>query len=282
MLDLQDRVAVVTGAASGIGRAIARRFVADGMKVVVSDIDDAAIARAVDELRAVGGDVVGVRADVGERAGVERLAAATIAAFGKVNVLCNNAGIVIGGRIELLTEAEWRRVIDIDLWGPIHGVRTFLPLIEAAGEGHIVSTSSTSGLGAPPFIAPYAVAKAGVIGLMESLRRELDERSSPIGASVLCPGPVKTSLMAASAELAKSIDDRSNTHEGAEFARTSGNMLQLGGKEPAEIASMVRDAIIENRFWIITHAEWGDVLRTRVDLMLDDGSLAPRPKASTD
>jgi NAD(P)-dependent dehydrogenase (short-subunit alcohol dehydrogenase family) len=276
MRDLVGRVAVVTGAASGIGAAMVARFVGAGMRVVASDVDGDALAGAVGGMT---GDVRAVVADVSRRVDVEGLATAALDEFGAVHVVCNNAGIVIAGRIEDLTEQEWRRVLDVDLWGAIHGVRVFLPLIERAGEGHLVSTSSTSGLGAPPFIAPYAVAKAGVIGLMESLRRELTERNSPVGASVLCPGPVATGLIANSGRLAGGIADRSASRDGQAFDRTSGAMLAASPVTPATVADHVVDAITANRFWILTNPEWGAVLRERVDRMLRDGSLGDRPRA---
>jgi len=277
--EVNGKVAVVTGAASGIGRALAERFAAEGMRVVLSDVDAAGLGRAVASITGSGAEAVGVVADVSLRADVEALAEATLDAFGRVNVVCNNAGIVIAGRVEELTEEEWRLVVDVDLWGAIHGVRTFLPLIERTGDGHLISTASTSGLGAPPFIAPYAVAKAGVIGLMESLHRELEERSSPIGASVLCPGPVATGLMANSGSRAAVLDGRSETAEGDHFRRTSGAMLAASPVTPSEVAGQVMEAMLARRFWIVTHPEWGVVLRDRVDRMLDDGSLAPRPVA---
>ena len=229
MKDLKGRTAVVTGGASGIGRAMVDRFAAEGMRVVVSDVDQAGIDAAVADVTGLGGEAIGVRTDVSQRAAVEALAAAAVEAFGAVHVVCNNAGVVVGGRVEDLTEEEWRWVVDVDLWGPVHGVRVFLPLLESGGEGHIVSTSSTSGLGVPVFNAPYSVAKAGVIALMETVRRELEDRGSPVGASVLCPGPVATPLIARSAEHARgAVAARSETDEGRRFDEVSDTLLQVG------------------------------------------------------
>lgn len=275
MEDLRGKVAVVTGGASGIGRALVERFAAEGMRVVVSDVDRAGIDAAVALVRSAGGDAVGVETDVSRRADVEALAAATIDAFGAVHVVCNNAGVVVGGRVEELTEQEWRWVIDVDLWGPVHGVRVFLPLLEAQGEGHIVSTASTSGLGAPVFNAPYSVSKAGVIALMETVRRELDDRASPVGASVLCPGPVATPLIARSAEQAGALGDRSLTDAGRRFEELSGSLLEVG-VAPEAVAGMVVDAVATNRFWILTHPEYGEVMRRRVEAMVATGALAAR------
>jgi NAD(P)-dependent dehydrogenase (short-subunit alcohol dehydrogenase family) len=276
MRDLHGRTAVVTGGASGIGRSLVERFVAEGMNVVVSDVDQAGIDVVVAAVTGLGGDAVGVRADVSKRPQVEALAAAAVDAFGAVHVVCNNAGVVVGGRVEDLTEEEWRWVVDVNLWGPIHGVRVFLPLLEAQGEGHIVSTASTSGLGAPAFNAPYSVAKAGVIALMETVRRELDARRSPVGASVLCPGPVATALIERSAARAAALADRSRTAEGHQFDEVSGALLGQLGVASEAVAGMVVDATRANRFWILTHPEWSDVLRRRTEAMVTTGELTAR------
>jgi NAD(P)-dependent dehydrogenase (short-subunit alcohol dehydrogenase family) len=276
MKDLHGRTAVVTGGASGIGRALVERFAAEGMQVVASDVDQAGLDATVASVEALGGTAIGVRADVSRREEVEALAAAAVDAFGAVHLVCNNAGVVIGGRVEELTEAEWRWVIDVDLWGPVHGVRVFLPLLEAQGEGHLVSTASTSGLGAPVFNGPYSVAKAGVIALMETVRRELDDRGSPVGASVLVPGPVATPLIARSASQARgAVTDRSETDEGRRFDEVSGTLLEIG-VGPDAVAGMVVDAVRTNRFWVLTHPEWAGVMRRRTEAMLTTGELTAR------
>ena len=273
MKDLAGRTAVVTGGASGIGRALVERFSAEGMNVVVSDIDGAAVDATVAALD--GRRTVGVRTDVTRVEDIRALADATLSTFGAVHVVCNNAGVVVSGRVDELTDDEWRWVLDVDLWGAIHGVRIFLPLLEQAGEGHILSTASTSGLVAPPFIAPYSVSKAGVVMLMEAVRRELEARQSPIGASVLVPGPVKTALVRSPPE--RPGGQRSDTPEGRAFVERSGAYLAETGKQPEEVAALVVEGIRAGRFWILTHPEWGDVLRRRVDAMTTSGLLTDRP-----
>ena len=279
MEDLAGKTAVVTGGASGIGRAMVDRFTAEDMNVVVADIDRAAAEATAAELVGAGGRAVGIRADVSRVDDIRALAEATVDSFGAVHVVCNNAGVVIGGRVEDLTDDEWRWVIDVDLWGAINGIRVFLPLIEAQGAGHLVSTSSTSGLVAPPFIAPYSVAKAGVITLMEAVRRELDARQSPVGASVLVPGPVDTPLLSNRYNRPETLTQRSDTPDGRAFASSSASYLATAGKDPAAVASLVVAAIRANRFWILTHPEWTDVLRRRVDAMMTTGMLTERPGA---
>jgi NAD(P)-dependent dehydrogenase (short-subunit alcohol dehydrogenase family) len=270
---------VVTGAASGLGRAMVERFAAEGMNVVVADIDPTAIDATVDALKSAGHSALGVRTDVARVEDVRGLADAALEAYGAVHVVCNNAGVVLAGRVDGLTDDEWRWVVDVDLWGAIHGVRIFLPLIEAQGEGHLVSTASTSGLVAPPFIAPYSVSKAGVIMLMEAVRRELEARQSPIGASVLVPGPVRTPLVTSADSRSERLAHRSDTAEGRAFAADTGAYLAEIGKEPADVAELLVEGIRANRFWILTHPEWGDVLRRRIDAITTTGQLTDRPGA---
>jgi NAD(P)-dependent dehydrogenase (short-subunit alcohol dehydrogenase family) len=280
MKDLAGKTAVVTGGASGIGRAMVDRFIAEDMNVVVADIDGVAAEATAAELVGAGGRAIGLRTDVSRLDDIRALAEATVDSFAAVHVVCNNAGVVIGGRAEKLTDDEWRWLIDVDLWGAINGIRVFLPLIEAQGDGHLVSTSSTSGLVAPPFIAPYSVAKAGVIALMEAVRRELDARQSPVGASVLVPGPVDTPLLSSQHNHPATLTERSDTPEGRAFTSSSANYLATAGQAPAAVASLVVTAIRANRFWILTHSEWTDVLRRRVDAIMTTGMLTDRPGTS--
>jgi NAD(P)-dependent dehydrogenase (short-subunit alcohol dehydrogenase family) len=280
MNELHARTAVVTGGASGIGRALVDCFAAEGMNVVVADVRAEPLEQVVTELTTGGHRAIGVPTDVSQLGDVRALAAATLEEFGAVHVVCNNAGVVVAGRVEDLTDEEWRWVVDVDLWGVVNGVRVFLPLMEQQGEGHLVSTASTSGLVAPPFISPYSVSKAGVVALMEALRRELDERSSPIGASVLVPGPVKTAIVRSGVDGGRRPGARSATEEGRAFVEDTGAMLAEVGKEPVEVAAMVVEAIRANRFWILTHPEWVEVLQRRLDAMATTGALTTRPGAS--
>ncbi len=199
MQRVEDRVAVVTGAASGIGLGIARAFASAGMKVVLADVREEPLEAAAAELRDGGGQALAVRTDVARLDEVEALAAAALAEFGAVHVLCNNAGVGLFTRIAETTIDDWRWTLEIDLWGPIHGVKTFLPIIEREDEGHINSTSSMAGLLAVPRLGAYNVAKHGVVALMATLERELRAAHSPVRTSVLCPGAVNTGILANSA-----------------------------------------------------------------------------------
>ena len=189
---LRDRVALVTGAASGIGLALAEAFVAEGMRVVMADIDEAALET---ESRRIGDAVVPVAVDVRDQTSVERAGQRALDAFGALHVAVNNAGIVNGGNSWELSLEDWHGVIDTNLWGVIHGVRAFVPLILASGEeGHVVNISSMAAVLALPGIGPYTVAKHGVLGLSDVLRAELEAISAPVGVSVVMPGMIRTGM----------------------------------------------------------------------------------------
>ena len=194
MKDLAGRTAFVTGAASGMGFAIASSLAQAGAKVMLCDIEEPALAAAVERLRLTNADVGGVQADVSLKAGLKAAAAATIARYGKVHILVNNAGVTGGGVYGAWTDAAWNWTIDVNLMAVVWGIEVFGPLIEQHGEGgHIVSTASMAGLVASPAIIPYSVTKYGVVAISEALREELAPRG--IGVSVLCPGPIKTQIM---------------------------------------------------------------------------------------
>ncbi len=274
MKDFAGKVAVVTGAASGIGRATATRFAREGMKVVLADIEEVALGQAVQDLTDAGHEVIGVPTDVSSWEAIQALAEKTMGEFGGVNVVHNNAGVVVSGPIEALTIADWEWVLGVDLWSVIYGVKAFLPLIKQTGDGHVVNTASTNGLQSGPAIGPYNVAKFGVVALTETLRRELEEEGSKVSASVLCPGAVNTQIVASKrnrpAESAK--DHQSSAAEQA-FEEGAGKLLKQMGKDPSEIADMVIDAIVADEFWIITHPEWKNVLQKRVAALAEDNAL---------
>ena len=188
MKTFRDRVAVVTGAASGIGLALAERFAAEGAKVVMADIEASALATAAEGLRRKGARLLATRVDVSRPEDVERLARETYDAFGAAHVLCNNAGVAVIGAVHEHTLADWQWVINVNLWGVIHGVRAFLPRMLGGGdEGHIVNTASMAGLTTAPFMSVYDVTKHGVVALSESMYKELQVTGAPIGVSVRLP-----------------------------------------------------------------------------------------------
>jgi NAD(P)-dependent dehydrogenase (short-subunit alcohol dehydrogenase family) len=256
MDDLRGKVAVITGGASGIGRALAERFAAEGMKIVIADIDEVAM-RAVEVQLAEGGtEVLTQVCDTSLEAEMQALADAAVSRFGGAHVLCNNAGVIGKGDAWRSPIAVWDWVIGINLYGVIHGIRAFLPIMEDQGEGHIVNTASMAGLVALPGAAPYNVTKTGVVALSEGLYLELKATGSPVRVSALCPGFVKTNLAKG-----QKWTERLGSEPGAAqtpMAQMMDAVLAQGveeGIEATDVADQVVDAIRTERFWILTHPE---------------------------
>jgi NAD(P)-dependent dehydrogenase (short-subunit alcohol dehydrogenase family) len=251
MEQLDGRVAVVTGGASGIGRALARRFGADGMRVVLADVEPEPLAEAVAELAAGGASAIGVVADVANAADVEQVRDRALDAFGAVHVVCNNAGVGGGGIVDAPLEV-WDWTIGVNLMGVVHGVHTFLPLLLEQDEGHIVNTASLAGLGGVTGLGVYCTTKFAVVGLSESLYHDLVARGSAVGVSLLCPGFVQTrigdSFRNAPASLADWVD-APETRATVELA----NALTGAGIAPEAVADAVRDAIVARRFFVVPH-----------------------------
>ena len=265
MEHLDGKVAVITGGASGIGLAMARRFGAAGMLLMLADVDEAALGDAAASLRAEGRDVSTFVCDVADAASVDALAADTIEAYGAVHVVCNNAGVGTGGQMADVPLAEWEWVLGVNLWGVIHGVRSFLPLLRKAGEGHIVNTASVAGLFSAPFMGPYNVSKFGVVTLSETLFHELRLAGEPIRVSVLCPAWVRTRIHesarnrpdAAGGPVTPGVD----TDGVGEIMR---NFIE-SGMDPTQVADAVLAAIVENRFYILTHGDSGAAVTARAE-----------------
>ena len=256
---LEGRVAVVTGAASGIGLAMATAFAAEGMKVVLSDIETGPLDAAVAALRAEGRDVIGVRADVASWPEVEALAEATVQAFGGVHVVCNNAGVVKRARTWALTLDDWHWVLGVDLWGVIHGVKAFVPQMLSQGEGgHVVNTASMVGLLPVKNLATYDAAKMAVVGLSEALAMELEEEDSAIGVSVLLPGFIATRITDSARNRPPVLGDAA---EAPAVARTTAGAEAT--MDAADVAAMVLDAVRTGEFWILTHDAYRPVIQAR-------------------
>jgi len=267
MQDFEGKVAVVTGGASGIGLALARRFAAEGMRVVLADFEQEALDAAVEALTQEEHEVLGVHADVSQLAAIEQLHRETIDRFGAVHVLCNNAGVAgaASGAVWEQPADEWDWVMGVNLQGVIHGIQRFVPVILEQGEGgHVVNTASTAGLYAMPIIGPYNVSKFGVVALSETLHRELEAEGSQVGASVLCPGVVATQIAESQRNRsAESAQQHSSSPQEDGFLTASSQMTR-DGMDPAKVADLVVDAIRSDRFWILTHPNWLDILDERV------------------
>ena len=279
MKELRDRVAVVTGGASGMGRAIADRFAAEGMKVVLADVEQEALTRAEAEIRARGALVASKRTDVSRAEDIEALARFTIDTFGAVHVLCNNAGIGIGGAMAWQQSVhDWEWVLGVNLWGVIHGIRVFTPLMLAQGdECHIVNTASGAGLHARPGLTMYSVSKHAVVALSESLYGELRLADAKIGVSVLCPAVVNTRIGESErnrpAELRNTGDLGDAGEKMQNMERAFRAILAATGIPPDDVAAAVVDAIRHDTFYIITHEE----TRVRVRARMDDILLGSNP-----
>jgi NAD(P)-dependent dehydrogenase (short-subunit alcohol dehydrogenase family) len=256
--DLGGRVAVVTGAASGLGRALAERFAAEDMRLVLADVEATALAATVDGLVDGGATAIGVVTDVTDAAAVDDLARATVDAFGTAHVVCNNAGV--GGHHYPTWEAPlpyWEWVISVSLWGVVHGVRSFLPMLLAQDEGHVVNTASVGGLVPVPYSAPYAAAKHAVVGLSGSLHGELAAMETSVGVSVLCPGAMATGFTASDRNWPKSLGTAppeaadANARAAHEFIVKNVN----AGGPASEVADRVVDAIRTDRFMIVAETD---------------------------
>ncbi len=271
--DVRDKVVVVTGGGSGIGRGIARAFADAGAKLVLADIEQGPLDAVVNELTAAGHAAVGVRTDVSKLADIESLAQATMDTYGAVHVLCNNAGVGTAAPIGQTSLADWEWTLNIDLWGPIYGVKTFLPLMEKQGEGHINSTASMAGLLATASLGAYNVAKHGVVALMASLERDLRVQKSPLKASVLCPGPINTNIVSSERNRdAESAAQHIDTKQGQRFWSMLSETLSQG-MDPDDVGRLVLDAVQTGRFWILTHPAMGGLVQAQVEAMMGDGSL---------
>ena len=278
MKDFHDRVAVVTGAASGIGRGLAERFAAEGMKIVLADVEEEALRQAEAEFREKGVDVLGVRTDVSKPEELEKLAQQTLDTFGAVHVVCNNAGVAgAWGPAWANTLDDWNWIMGVNLWGVIHGVRTFLPImLEQGDEGHIVNTASLAGL--MPGRGIYGVTKQAVVALSESLYNDLKTTDAKIGVSVLCPGWVDTNIHDAGrnrpAELARTVDVVPDAQR--EQVETMVRNLLKTGLQPSAVADQVFEAIRDDKLYIITHPEMDFIFKERFDNILSRTNPTPR------
>jgi len=277
MQDLAGRVAVVTGGASGIGLALAARLAAAGMRLVLADVEAGALDAAVDGLRSDGAEVLGVLTDVADADQVEALAAATVAAFGTAHLVCLNAGVAAGGVSWELPERTWRWVVDVTLWGVVHGVRSFVPRLVAQGSGHVLVTASIGGLIGSPGMAPYSATKHAVIGIAESLREDLRLAGSPVGVSVLCPGFTRTRMN----DSGRSWPERLGPPPADGLAPGHPQLREAflarmdDAMEPADVAAEAVDAILADRFWVVPDADVAGRLRTHLAPVLDGDRSGP-------
>jgi NAD(P)-dependent dehydrogenase (short-subunit alcohol dehydrogenase family) len=254
MEHLTGKTAVVTGAGSGMGRAFAERFARAGMNVVLADVEEPKLDEAVTAITATGAQAIGVPTDVTDGAAVDRLRDAAIDAFGRVHVLCNNAGVAGGPASggEWVLENEWRWVLEVNLWGVIHGHRAFLPHLVEGGEGHVVNTASMAGLF--PGHSAYSASKWAVVGITQGLFQTMRMRGTGVGVSCLCPGWVDTEIDRSERNRPEWAAPRLGVEASAEEAAIRAFVSEQlrSGMQPDAVADLVHDAILADRFWIFT------------------------------
>ena len=263
MDQLSGGTAVITGAASGIGAAMARRFGRAGMKLVLADIEPGPLDEVAAELAGSGVEVAAFTCDVSKGADVDRLAEAAVDRFGAIHLLCNNAGVGAGGLIAQMSEDDWSWVLGVNLWGVIHGLRAFLPGMLAHGEpAHVVNTASVAGMVATPFMGAYNASKFAVVAISETLFQEMGLSGGSVGVSVLCPGWVNTR-----------IHEASRNRPGAPSGAADGTGLLAGvlaaGMAPDQVAEAVHDAVVNNRFYILTHPEMTPGIERRMKAIIE-------------
>jgi len=268
MNELVGKVAVITGGASGIGRAVAERAAAEGMRLVLADIEVGPLQVTADALSASGAEVEAVVTDVSDAKDVEVLRDRALERFGAVHLVHNNAGVGVGGPLWTVSEADWKWILGVNLWGVIHGIRTFVPLLVEQDEGHVVNTASMAGLTSPGFMGPYNATKHAVTTISETLYRDLRATGSSVGVSVLCPGFVRTGI-------GESERNRPHWAPGPELDAAGGALQQLlrdlvaGGIEPSSVAERVIEAVRTDTFYILTHDDSRPMVAARLRAILD-------------
>jgi NAD(P)-dependent dehydrogenase (short-subunit alcohol dehydrogenase family) len=263
-------VAVITGAASGIGRGMAERFAAEGMAVVLADIEEEPLAKLAADLRAKGASALSVITDVSNAADVENLAERTLDAFDAVHILCNNAGVVCSRPIWEHTLADWEWVLGVNLWGVIHGIRTFVPrMLAQETKCHIVNTASILGLVRGPGEGIYKVSKHGVVALSETLADELAQKGSQIQVHVLCPGWVRTGILDSARNRPDTLQNPELETQQTIGASPNVRAEMEAGMSSAEVADYVYKAIQSGAFYIHTHAEHKAWVQARMEGILE-------------
>jgi NAD(P)-dependent dehydrogenase (short-subunit alcohol dehydrogenase family) len=272
MEQIDGRVAVVTGAAGGIGLGMAQAFAEAGMKVVLADVDAARLEQAATTLGAA--EVLAVPTDVSDPAAVDDLAARAVAAFGGVHVVCNNAGVSPLGAVWENSLADWQWILGVNLWGVVHGVRAFAPHLIAQDEGHIVNTASVSGLISPPGSGAYNVTKHAVVALSESLHHDLRERNSRVGVSVLCPAYVPTGIVDSERSRPKELGASTKSEQTLAREAMLRKAVKSGKVSADQVAQAVVAAIKQERFYILTHPKIKGAIQARMEDILN--ARAPR------
>lgn len=270
MKELSGKVAVITGAASGIGRAMALAFAAEGMDVSLADIESEPLEETAKLVREAGVKAYTSITDVSDGAAVEALGEATVSELGALHVACNNAGVSGGGLTWEIPQETWDWILGVNLFGVINGLRSFVPRIIASGGGHIVNTASMAGLTSPPFMSPYNVSKHAVVTMSESLAVELSMTNPEVGVTTLCPGWVRTRIHEADRNKPAGVQAISEltSEDGEEVGAGMADMVRgliEGGLDPDDVAQLVVTAVKEREPWILTHPDWIETVTQRTE-----------------
>lgn len=268
MQDFQGKTAVITGAASGIGLAMARRFASEGMNIVLADVESGALEQAVNSLADQGANCIGVPADVSRASDVQQLAEKAADTYGGVHVACNNAGVFTGGLLWEESVADYQWLMDVNVWGVIHGIRTFVPMMQAQGDDcHIVNTASMAAVTAMPYSGIYHMTKHAVLGMSESLFHELAFHAPNVKVSVLCPELIKTGIAGAERNRPEKYTRPGDIveSEARSMVMNSINEGTADGISPDVMAERVLQAIIDEQFYILSDEEWRATANVRLD-----------------
>lgn len=270
MKELNGKVAAVTGAASGLGRAMALAFAEEGMQLALADIEAAKLEPVEAAIRDKGARSFSMRVDVSKAAEVEAFAERSVKELGAVHVVCNNAGVALSGAAWENSEAEWQWILGVNLWGVVHGVRAFAPRLIAQNEGHIVNTASVAGLISPPGMGAYCVSKHAVVTLSESLLHDLRERGAAVGVSLLCPAYVPTGIADSERNRPSAIEGAAKSKERLAKEAMLKKAVAAGKLSADDVARAVVAAVKENRFYILTHPAIKGAIRARMEDVLEE------------
>ena len=275
MTELEGKVAAVTGAASGLGRAMALAFAGEGMDLALADVDERNLSLVQKEIEAKGVRAFSMRVDVSKQAEVDAFAAK----IGKIHVVCNNAGVSPLGAVWESSLADWQWILGVNLWGVIHGVRAFVPRLIEQNEGHVVNTASVAGLISPPGMGAYNVTKHAVVTLSESLYHDLRGRGSAVGVSVLCPAYVPTGIADSERNRPKEFASGVKSKETVAREALLKKAVASGRLSADDVARAVVAAVKQDRFYILTHPRIRGAIRARMEDILEE--RAPRDPLAT-